>query len=147
MYRGPKTLTEQRQDAIRHAAKHGVGIQGAEPAWRIECMVADLPIMVRGTTEAARIDLERCGRMTIIEFGAWCNRHWSPGFLVDGCAATNMQLFCTRHACDHAVMDGIRMGECCGDMPRGHDGLCPRVLELCPLVRAAGRIIREESDE
>lgn len=118
-----------------------------QPTWHEAIFVDGRPYTAKGSTEAARVDLiERGVVMTELEFGSWVNRWYQKGFRIDGCTAGMGALgYMTTYTSDQASQ-AIARGECCGETPMD-TGRCLLCVELCPLVRTAGKIIREESGE
>lgn len=118
-----------------------------QPTWHESIVIDGKPYRTGGSTEEARLDLLQNGHhMTELEFGAWVARWYQKGFRIDGCTAGMLALhFQTIYLRDQASQ-AIARGECCGQTPddKGHCFYC---FELCPLVRTAGKIIREESGE
>jgi hypothetical protein len=122
---------------------------GTDPRWRETVTTNDgHTLTIRGTTEEARGDLLSLGdRPSDQDIGQWAQRWYAKPFLVDGTGAGMYLLVCLGKAAGETARDAISRDECCGNYARD-DGTCYLAPELiCPLVRMAGRIVRQESDE
>jgi hypothetical protein len=124
------------------------------PEWTETIEIGMGPIVARGRSEEGRELLLRL----VGEHGGdrgyarWCHMMWTPGFLVDGCPAGNLEMSKALHGALLIERDLRARGECCGGTPteRGYCERCPHSAtdeDICPLVRRAGKIVREEMDE
>ena len=141
------SILQQQCDAIRRAVKYPNPYPSKPPAWHENVLIDGTMCSVQGTTEEARADLISQGQMTYVEYGRWVNRWWSRGMLVDGCGAGMKQMSALLAADNADAVIAQMKGECCGDTLDERTGKCPRCGGLCPLVRDAGRILREETGE
>lgn len=123
--------------------------RSAQPLWKMDVRLSDgRTIPIGGTTNQAREDLLALGEApTAMQIGRWAEKYYTSPFLVDGCATGLTVMAAIGLAQAETVRVAIREGTCCGHDTRGN-GRCFLVPELvCPLVRAAGKIVREESGE
>lgn len=124
--------------------------RGPEPLWTIEIATDDsMPITIKGRSEEARQDFLSLGpRPTNLEIGRWAKRWYTKPFMVDGVGAGMFLLACCLPLADKEEAEqSIERGECCGGSARS-DGACEMApSKICPLVRMAGRIVRQEDGE